>query len=735
MDLICQKVAATVVMSMGVIQIITIYQGGLFLPFQDTPYYWQWMQSISIFTQGTRSILIAVMEDLSYECVLSSTGQCLGPLGDEFPCDARIPVDGDTTCAVKGRSVLYVLQRVDVNESKWIHFGYLVLIFVVLRLLSLLLLYFPSDRVWLLMTRQWYALLESRTSGKETRKPNLRVAARGSFRLSVLHLKSEVRPFDDISVSGRVGRTPGGISRGSDIDGNAHKVLLESSLTWRRVSATVSSDGKRILDNVSGIARSGRVLAIMGPSGSGKTTLLNVLSNRATYADVSGDIRFCGRAVTISDLVFVPKVVEVNGCLTVQEQIELVGSMRCADTKAMRARSKKMVKALGLEKKLNVPCSKLSVGEIKRLGVCIGMVLDPNVLFLDEPTSGLDSSAAMAIVLQLFQLAKDTSIAVVMTIHQPSATVFNMLHDLYLLEGGRLAFFGPIADAKRFFGALGFHCPENLSAADYYMDLIYTRPTEHANITWKDLYLSFNFSAIMTAKDGVEIIEEESHLPRWRARVYYLLSYFYKYYVRDRNVCLSRLVYLLFMAIYQGTLFYGLTYKTNYITRFGGLIFSDASYITLSVVVCVSSFASDRRLALEYAKNGIVTPFIYCLSQFLVSAPCYFLGSFVVELPVFWLSNISNNVDVYIYASLVCWCLLLVSEAIMLLVVEVLHDALYSVMFALVVVGAVLLLSGFVVTVADIPLWFRWICYLVPTKVSSHSKLVIPYTVESFHLF
>jgi len=150
-------------------------------------------------------------------------------------------------------------------------------------------------------------------------------------------------------------------------DSSTHKIILESSLTWRRVSAYISSTGKKVLDNVSGIAKSGRVLAIMGPSGSGKTTLMNVLSNRATFADVIGDIRFCGRAVTTSDLVFVPKDVEVNGCLTVQEQVELMGYMRCADKKAMLARTQKMLKALGLQKKVDVRCSKLSAGEIKRL--------------------------------------------------------------------------------------------------------------------------------------------------------------------------------------------------------------------------------------------------------------------------------------------------------------------------------------------------------------------------------
>lgn len=79
-------------------------------------------------------------------------------------------------------------------------------------------------------------------------------------------------------------------------------VAIAQSLTlfnriWNR---TVLPPCQRLLDDVSGIARPGQILAIMGTSGVGKTTLLKVLSGQHDPRASSGNVFVDGCLITRS---------------------------------------------------------------------------------------------------------------------------------------------------------------------------------------------------------------------------------------------------------------------------------------------------------------------------------------------------------------------------------------------------------------------------------------------------
>jgi ATP-binding cassette subfamily G (WHITE) protein 2 len=68
----------------------------------------------------------------------------------------------------------------------------------------------------------------------------------------------------------------------------------------------------------------------------------------------------------------------------------------------------------------------LSGGERKRLSIAAGILAAPSVIFLDEPTSGLDSFAALSVMGHLKRMARDSGHAVIASIHQPRAAIWNM---------------------------------------------------------------------------------------------------------------------------------------------------------------------------------------------------------------------------------------------------------------------------------------------------------------------
>jgi energy-coupling factor transporter ATP-binding protein EcfA2 len=95
------------------------------------------------------------------------------------------------------------------------------------------------------------------------------------------------------------------------------------------------------------------------------------------------------------------------------------------------------------------PIHRLSGGQRKRVSIASELLTEPSLIFLDEPTSGLDPGLEEALMLLLRELSYKGKTIVLVT---HTLDHIDLCDSVALVMDGRLAFFGPAAEAKAHFG-------------------------------------------------------------------------------------------------------------------------------------------------------------------------------------------------------------------------------------------------------------------------------------------
>ncbi|KAK1150127.1 hypothetical protein N8T08_000026 [Aspergillus melleus] len=275
-----------------------------------------------------------------------------------------------------------------------------------------------------------------------------------------------------------------------------------SVFTWRNVCYDIPVKGgqRRLLDNVSGWVKPGTLTALMGVSGAGKTTLLDVLAKRVSIGVVTGDMLVDGKALDSS---FQRKTGYVQQqdlhlpTTTVREALRFSAVLRQPKSVPKSEKYKyveEVIEMLGMQDFasaiVGTPGEGLNVEQRKLLTIGVELAAKPALLiFLDEPTSGLDSQSSWSIVAFLRKLA-DHGQAVLSTIHQPSALLFQQFDRLlFLAKGGRTVYFGNIGDQSRtlldyFEGNGARECGESENPAEYMLEIIGAGASGKASKDW-----------------------------------------------------------------------------------------------------------------------------------------------------------------------------------------------------------------------------------------------------------
>lgn len=113
----------------------------------------------------------------------------------------------------------------------------------------------------------------------------------------------------------------------------------------------------------------------------------------------------------------------------------------------------------------------VSGGERRRVSIGVDIIHGPALLFLDEPTSGLDSTSAHSVIEKVHDIACAGS-TVVLTIHQPSSRILQLLDHLIILARGQLMYSGGPKDVTAHLGRMGRKVPKGENSIENLLDVI-----------------------------------------------------------------------------------------------------------------------------------------------------------------------------------------------------------------------------------------------------------------------
>ncbi|MCJ1478445.1 hypothetical protein MMC13_007125 [Lambiella insularis] len=285
----------------------------------------------------------------------------------------------------------------------------------------------------------------------------------------------------------------------------------------------IKGENRRILDNVDGWVKPGTLTALMGVSGAGKTTLLDVLATRVTTGVISGEMLVDGRA---RDNSFQRKTGYVQqqdlhlATTTVREALNFSALLRQSNRtprKDKLAYVNEVIKILDMQEYadavVGVPGEGLNVEQRKRLTIGVELAAKPQLLlFLDEPTSGLDSQTSWAICDLMEKLTRSGQ-AILCTIHQPSAMLFQRFDRLlFLAKGGKTVYFGEVGENSKiltdYFQRNGASaCPPDANPAEWMLEVIGAAPGSSTDIDWHQVWR--NSPEIAQVHQELEMMKEE----------------------------------------------------------------------------------------------------------------------------------------------------------------------------------------------------------------------------------
>jgi len=199
--------------------------------------------------------------------------------------------------------------------------------------------------------------------------------------------------------------------------------MMRHFLECREISKVFG--GIKALNDVSLNVASDSIIGVIGPNGAGKTTLFNIISG--ALLPTAGEVMFKGRKISRMGPARVCRMgiartyqlVRPFNSLSAMENVMVGLGFGRAEPMAKKERvteAFKILKMVGLEKKINHAAEGLTLVEKKHLEIARALATSPEILLLDEVVSGLNPTEVTRTVETIREIHK-SGITVIMIEH------------------------------------------------------------------------------------------------------------------------------------------------------------------------------------------------------------------------------------------------------------------------------------------------------------------------------
>ena len=463
---------------------------------------------------------------------------------------------------------------------------------------------------------------------------------------------ANVRGGDDVELGAGVAfeSRPASISASaSALDGPIDVVF--SNVSCEILSSNKKKCSKAILSDINGVARAGKMTALMGATGSGKTTLLTCLANRTPTGvrvnpstsiayRINGTYYKFGKALkrrvgfVEQDDIVLPELT-VRSSLTYLARLRLGQLSKSAQDKKVN----RVISQLNLEKAADTVVGDtlnrgISGGERKRLAIASELLVSPRVLFLDEATSGLDSSTALLILKCLAKLCAQDKMTVVCSIHQPSSQCFLCFDDLCFLQNGHCIYMGSVSSSVSKFSALSSRCiPANFNPPDWFMEL-------SVDGVIADIDASASSKDVIAAFDaGVAKLPRESVSNRYSVNLLtqiYILSSRLLVKVRKEKMEWESLFLLGGLSAISACLYTDLgSTETAIFSMRSMILWCIGTFMFFPLLLSAAVFSADASMLRKDLRNSAYRLSAYYLARAVTILPFDLFNSFVYVAAVY----------------------------------------------------------------------------------------------------